>query len=48
MYTIPLLFPAANSNETGGGEQSIVLVEDEREFRWHLEECYLMLMLIFS
>lgn len=48
MYTIPLLSLAANSSETGGEEQSIVLMEDEREFRWHLEECYLMLMLIFS
>lgn len=32
MHTILLLFLAANSNETGGGEQSIVLAEDEREF----------------
>lgn len=32
MYTIPLLSLAANSNETGGEEQSIVLGEDEREF----------------
>lgn len=32
MYTIPLLSLAANSNETGGEEQSIVLVEDERNF----------------
>lgn len=32
MYTIPFLCLATNSNETGGEEQSIVLVEDERNF----------------